>query len=310
MDKKSGQPVYSQEATQNIDKVDIYVFKDDAGTYKWVKTYTTTWTSGTASKTYTVPDNDKLAAGNYRFIAVGINTSGSYTIAATTSTTYSQLYAEIATSGDEYEIFAGNNAAVIGAAQEAQVGIDMTRKVAGFLGYFGNIPADIDGTAVKYLRLKIDKANKAVSLSDGLGNTSASGYNLFEIDLSGQTVTNGLYDGNEIASVTKLPFSQLAGGYLIPVTGVQLTVGLYASDGEPLRTWKVVNGSNQSQYDLVANNLYSLGQKMKAGDTTGGTGDPNDPLADSFMDLQKDQDIVITINKDWETIHSLDIEEE
>ena len=50
------------------------------------------------------------------------------------------MLASIVNSGDESEIFAGSADAEVMAQGGTRVSIEMTRKVAGVLGYFKNVP--------------------------------------------------------------------------------------------------------------------------------------------------------------------------
>lgn len=51
-----------------------------------------------------------------------------------------------------------------------RVSIEMTRKVAGVLGYFKNVPQVLNGSTVKYLRLKVSNSNQQVNLTNGDGD--------------------------------------------------------------------------------------------------------------------------------------------
>ena len=109
------------------------------------------------------------------------------------------------------------------------------------------------------------------------------------------------------AGVVKVPNSQLGGLFLIPVSGVTLTLGLYTADGTVIKEWVVKDSSgNLTTFDIQANHFYSLGMKAKANTTTGEPGDPGDD--DAPVDLLTDQNIVITISPAWELIHNLVIQ--
>ncbi len=304
---KAGTPLYSQEATQHVTRVSIYAFKQNGADYTYAKTYDVSgWTDGLTSKVYTVADSDKLPAGNYKFLVVGRPTADDYTVTAPTAATkFEDLAAKIAATGNESEIFAGWAQAQV-LDNGARVSVTITRKVAGVLGYFKNIPQTLNGNTVKYLRLTVNATNLQTSLSTGLGSVAGTvNYNLINLDLSTQTVTDGLYTGNTITGVTKVANSQLWGAYLIPATGVSLTLGLYSDTDAPIKTWTVKSGSATS-FDILANNFYSLGRKLKV-DTTDGV-DPTDPDDDDDpIDLLSDETITITISPAW-IINYLSIE--
>ena len=83
------------------------------------------------------------------------------------------MLASIVNSGDESEIFAGSADAEVMAQGGTRVSIEMTRKVAGVLGYFKNVPQVLNGSTVKYLRLKVSNSNQQVNLTNGVGINTA-----------------------------------------------------------------------------------------------------------------------------------------
>lgn len=302
-------PVYSQEATQNVSDVMIYAFLQSGSDYVFSKSYTVTnWVVGGSTVRYAVPDNDKLPVGSYRFLVVGRDASDNYTVTTPTvgTTSYSAMMASISAPGNETEIFAGSTDAAI-TDQGVRVSVEMTRKVAGVLGYFKNVPQQLNGSTVQFLRLSISNSQTQVGLHSGMGSSATSvPYNVINIDLSGQSVTGtGVFSGNTVpVTVSKVANSQLSGSYYLPVGAVSMTLGLYDAGGNLIKQWPVVNESNATTFDIVANNFYSLGMKKVAATTDGGTsGDPSDD--DNPIDLLLDQNITITINPAWATIHNL-----
>lgn len=302
---RAGAPIYSQEATQNVTRVNVYAFKSNGTNYLFVKTFNVTgWTLGTTTKVYDVPEADKLAAGSYKFLAVGQDASDNYTITSPDATTkLEDMTASISALGDEYEIFAGVAQAEVTTAG-ARVSVSMTRKVAGVLGYFKNIPQTLDTKTVKYLRLGVSATNMAVNLSTSVGASPSTSYNIIDMNLSGQTVLNGYYTGNDLSGsgVVKVANSQLAGKYLLPVPGVTMTLGLYDESETAIKTWTVLSGGSSS-FDIIANNFYSLGMKAEAGSTGSGGPTPDNPI-----DLSVDDEITITIIPAWDLINYLSIQ--
>lgn len=303
-------PVYSQEASQKVTQVAIHAFKNDGtGSYKFKKTYNVSgWTAGSTFKRYEVASTDTVAPGDYKFLAVGRDATDMYTVTApvANTTTFESMMASVAASGNESEIFAGFTPATVTSEGGSRISIEMARKVAGILGYFKNIPQMINGVTVKFLRLSVSNSNLAVNLSTGVG-TSPVGttYNIIDLDLSGQGVTDGVYNGNDLSgqNVVKLPMSQLGGSFFLPVSGITLILGLYDANGVALKSWTVMDGS-VSNMSILANHFYSLGVKKSTTDTTGGgTPDPGDD--DAPIDLLTDQSIVITINPAWDALHNL-----
>lgn len=305
-------PVYSQEAIQEVERVNVQVFQNNGTDYVYLKTYNVPgWIKGSTFMRFTVPDNDKLAAGDYEFLVVGQEATDNYTLTTPVAgtTKIGDVTATITAPGNESEIFAGLQSAMV-TSEGVRVSMQMTRKVAGVLGYFKNVPAILNNTAVKYLRLTVSNADTKVELANGVGTTpTGTTYNIIDADLSGQTVTaEGVYAGNDLTAqgVVKLVNSQLYGRFLLPVGAVTMTLGLYDTNNNPLKTWTVVDGAS-STLNLTANHFYSLGRKVNKGDTTGGgTPDPGDD--DSAIDLLKDQVIIISIDPNWNTIHNLVIQ--
>lgn len=302
--------VYSQEATQHVTRVSVYAFQNTGSDYVYAKTYEIPgWTDGTAFKRYVVAPADTLPPGDYKFLAVGRDETDMFTVTdPAPSGKYSDMLAIIANSGDETELFAGTATMPV-LENGSRISIEMTRQVAGVLGYFKNIPQVLNGVTVRYLRLGTSNVNQQVNLTTGAGiNTVPTSYNIIDMDLSGQPVENGLYTGNDLSAqgVVKVANSQLSGSFLIPVSGVQLTLGLYDTNGNPLKTWTVKESSGAATHNIEANHFYALGIKAQAGNVNGGTADPNDD--DDPIDLLTDQNIVITISSAWELIHNLVIQ--
>lgn len=302
--------LYGEKPILQVSNVKVYAFQNDGnGNYLYKKTFDITgWTAGMTFQRYTVSNSDLLPVGDYMFLSVGRNSTDIYTITApTASTKFEDMQASINAVGDEEDIYSGNTQVNI-TSDGARVNIDMKRKVAGVLGYFKNVPQEINGTTVRYLRLSVTNANRAVSLSTGAGvPITTSSYNIIDIDLSTQTVSNGVYTGNDLSSknVIKLANTQLDGRYIIPVSGVQLTLGLYDANNNPVKTWNVHNAGNTT-FDIMANNMYALGQKMDPGSVDNKTPDPTDD--DNPIDLLVNQEITVTIIPAWDVINNLTIQ--
>lgn len=308
-------PLYSQEAVQTVENVNVYVFQLAGSDYLYLKTFNIPgWTKGSTFNRYEVPTADMVPAGDYKFLAVGRDLNDSFTLTTLTAgtTKYEDMAASVAAAGNEVELFAGTKQVTV-SGQGMRVPIQMTRQVAGVLGYFKNVPYNIAGTDVKYLRLTVNNSNKSVNLTTSFGTTPTSAsYNIINMDLSGQAKNaDGTYAGNDLNAqgVVKVANSQLSGAYVIPVNNVTLTLGLYDTSGNVLKTWSVVDNT-QSTFNILANHFYSLGTKTQTGNTTGtGTGGGGGtPTPDAPIDLFKDQSISITITPDWTLIHNLVIQ--
>ena len=307
-------PLYSQEAVQKVTDVNVYAFKNNGTDYVYQATYNIpNWTAGTSTKIYQVPSASMAPLGDYKFLAIGRDANDPYTLPALTpATKFQDMEATVSASGNETEIFSGYTPVLL-TAPGTFVNITMVRAVAGVLGYFKNVPAMINGTPVKYLRLSVSNSNQKVNLTTGAGiNTTPAAFNIINLDLSGQTVSNNVYTGNDLSEqgVTKLPNSQLAGSFYIPVGSISMTLGLYDASNNPLKTWVVVS-LGLPLFDILPNHFYSLGMKTYAGTTTGDPSlptNPADPTDDDVaIDLTTDQTIIITIVPNWTLIHYLGI---
>ncbi|MDD6210574.1 MAG: hypothetical protein PUB21_08225 [Bacteroidales bacterium] len=304
--------IYSQEATQHVTNVNVYVFKNNAGNYTYVKTYNIPgWSDPTTFKRYAVADADTVPAGDYKFLAVGRDASDLFTVTTPDSNTkFEDMIASVSASGNESEIFAGSAQATI--AKGSRVSIEMTRKVAAILGYFKNVPQTLDNKTVKFLRLTISNSNQKVNLTTGMEVTGTpASYNIINMDLSTQAVdpSRGVYVGNDLSgqNVVKVTNSQLSGSFIIPVSNATMTLGLYDASNNAIRTWIVKDSQGgTSTFNILANNFYSIGKKVQAGNTNGGTADPGDD--DDPVDLLTDQNIILTINPNWTAIHDLIIQ--
>lgn len=306
-------PVYSQDASQNIATVNVYAFKNDgSGNYTYQKTYAIPgWTNGLAFKRYAVPDADKVPAGDYKFLAIGTDNPNLYTLTSLTvgTTKFDDMMASVTAAGNESEIFAGYSQVQV-LDNGSRISIEMKRKVAGILGYFKNVPQNINGTTVQYLRLTISNSDLNVNLTNGTGSApTGTSYRIMDINVGTQTVSNGVYTGNDLSAqgVVKLANSQLGGTFLIPISGVTMTLGLYDSSSNALKEWVIQDTGGITNLNIVANNFYSLGLKTKVDSTNGGgTPDPTDD--DSAIDLLLDQSIVLTITPTWDALHNLIIQ--
>lgn len=122
-------------------------------------------------------------------------------------------------------------------------------------------------------------------------------------------------------SVVTVPNSILAGRFVIPFVSAvtdqnTLSVELLAADGSTvLKTWDVkVNTSNGGaetglvdayKYDIKRNHFYSIGKKMKSDRIK----DPNipdtDPDEDKAIDLNQDNDIILTLHDSWDVVYDM-----
>jgi hypothetical protein len=313
-------PVNSAEAVQSIADVRIHAFRtyDGGGSFRYIRSWDLSprWSPGATSVTYNVRPDEMVDPGNYRFLAVGMDTPPGYTLPAMTpSTTLYSTVAATLTSPPPVaqEIFSGYRFSVVGTGTQ-NVEITMVRRVAGVLLYVVNVPTAIGTQPTAYLRLTLARSNTVVDItsrpSDAIAPAPASqpGYNIFNIDLRSQGDANndGLWDGSPtVTGVAKLPATTLAGAYVMPARanaadGNTLTLSLVAADGTTtLRSWVVKDRTTYNSYDILPNYLYSIGSKLQ----TATTGD------DAPIDLSRSLSTTATVDPAWGTNSQMVIEQ-
>lgn len=306
----------SATPVNNVSDVNIYVFKEQtagSGTYAWIETLNVSqWSVGLTSYSYSVTDNTPfVGGGKFKFIAVGRTTpTTNYTIAApTTSTLFDNFLATGITYPRQNDIFAGSTGIVdVAEGGTARVSIEMTRKVAGVLGYFSNVPVSVDvngtPTTVGSLGVVVKQVgNTSVNLVTGAGSVPGilSNFGVVGlIDLTAQQNDGFFYAGNNPAGVSVLENTQLGGSFVVPMTAASMEVRLYGTDNSTvLKTWQVVDENNSTTFDLVANHLYSLGIKNSTTSTDG----------DVPINLSQNEVITVTLSPVWNTIHDMNIQE-
>ena len=329
---RGGRPLYSSEALQQVNAMKVYVFKESGSDYVYSEEinggnfgFNNSSAQGTESHSYTLTKN--LTDGKYKFLAVGYEEGYGTTFKALTmtpTTKLSELLLELNAGKNADEVFSGVSDAVTVSetSKSFNVGVKLNRVVAGILGYFKNVPYQIENggkmVQVKHVLVYVVKKGTSAKLAD----RSASGvddnkYTIIDIDMSdySQDGDNNWYDvpakSGEVATVEN---SVLQGAYSLPIAAVTgnntLEVVLTGDDkSTALKTFKVKDVDSY-EFAINANHFYSLGQKKTNDDTNGGDPDP-DPEPDDNddpIDLSKDQIITITVNAKWTAIHDLEIE--
>lgn len=330
---RGGRPLYSSEALQQVNEMNVYVFKKSGDDYVYSEEITddgnfgfsNSTAVGTESHSYTL--TDKLADGTYKFLAVGYEEGYGDTFKALTmapnTTKLSDLLLELNEGQNADEVFSGvsEDVTVSATSTSFNVGVELHRVVAGILGYFKNVPYEIENggkmVRVKHVLVNVIKKGTSAKLAD----RTASGvddnkYTIIDIDMSrySKDGDNNWYavtaQSGDVATVAN---SVLKGAYSLPIATVTgnntLEVVLTGDQGTVLKTFKVKD-ENSYDFAINANHFYSLGQKKTDDDTNGGNPDPGtDPDDnDDPIDLSKDQIITITVNAEWTDIHNLTIE--
>ena len=328
---RGGRPLYSSEALQQVNAMKVYVFKESDGDYVYSEEingsnfgFNNVTAQGTESHSYTL--TDKLADGTYKFLAVGYEEGYGTTFKALTmtpTTKLSELLLELNDSKNADEVFSGvsNDVTVNATSTSFNVGVELHRVVAGILGYFKNVPYQIekDGqmVQVKHVLVNVVKKGTSAKLAGRTANgVGESKYTIIDIDMSTYSNSkdgnnNWYYVAAKSGDVATVANSVLQGAYSLPiaaVTGDNTLEVVLTGDNKStvLKTFKVKD-KDSNEFDINANHFYSLGQKM----TNGGTNGPDpgtDDDDDDPIDLSKDQIITITVNAAWTDIHNLTIE--
>lgn len=326
---RGGRPLYSSEALQQVNAMKVYVFKESGSDYVYSEEinggnfgFNNSSAQGTESHSYTLTKN--LTDGKYKFLAVGYEEGYGTTFKALTmtpTTKLSELLLELNAGKNADEVFSGVSDAVTVSetSKSFNVGVKLNRVVAGILGYFKNVPYQIENggkmVQVKHVLVNVIKKGTSAKLAERTANgVDESKYTIIDIDMSGYSPDE---DNNwytvpaKSGAVATVANSVLQGAYSLPIAAVTgsntLEVVLTGENkGTVLKTFTVKDGDS-NEFAINANHFYSLGQKMTNGGTDGGTPDPGTD-DDDPIDLSKDQIITITVNAAWSTIHDLTIE--
>ncbi len=330
---RGGRPLYSSEALQQVNEMKVYVFKASGDNYVYSEEITddgnfgfnNITAVGTESHSYTL--TDKLADGTYKFLAVGYEEDYGDTFEELTmtpnTTKLSELLLKLKEGQNADEVFSGvsEDVTVSATSTSFNVGVGLNRVVAGILGYFKNVPYEIENggkmVQVKHVLVNVVKKGTSAKLADRTANEVEDKYTIIDIDMTGykKDGNNNWYhvDAQSGGAVATVANSVLKGAYSLPIAAVTdnstLEVVLTGeSTSTVLKTFTVKDGED-TDFAINANHFYSLGQKKTDDGTNGGTPDPGtDGDDDKPIDLSKDQIITITVNANWDTIHNLTIE--
>lgn len=305
-------------------------------------TPTTPGTDVTHQASQTVKLNKLSGDGTYTVVAYGYNTVLDYTVTPGTKDNDS-FTATPLNPTNEAELFAGKKEFVVvnGNVQSgANSEVVLKRQVAGLLAYFKNVPVlhpnpNLAGvpTPVAFVRVYASSQSPSFTFPsvlpiNGTGNNTKAKVLEFNLaTLITDFVTQVANAGTNLTTVFNLPSptgpdapvlvanSMLTGRFLIPFAQVAgnttFTVQLESASNAVLKSWDVVNNAltpNNKIYDVQRNYFYSLGQKVKASSTDGGT--PGTPTTDDDqpIDLSQETVITITVNDAWDMIYNLGID--
>ena len=303
--------------------MNVYAFLNNgSGDYLYTQTVDMIgdYNETTFTATRILADNT-FPAGDYKFLGVGHN-DGYTPTTPTPTTNFNDFSATIAAASNNTKvIFAGNVTQEV-LATGATIEIDISRQVAGIFVYLTDIPTQIGGVDVAYLRLNITDANTSVNLITGDGSVAAgAAYPVISIPLTGQTVdtANNVYAGpGDSDGLDLVPNAQIESAYALPIDAVTMTMVLQDEFSNPLKTWNVVD-SDGGTINLEPNVLLAIGLKNRADSEFG---DDNTPDSETTADdtgtvneddkptsLLTDETITVNVLRDWANVENLTIEE-
>lgn len=168
---------------QHVQTVHLYIFDGTAGSARCVASEEVDWTDkaapdggGTASKEHPVKYDNFTAGQPYTFLAIGLddrsgdtyNLPKAVVVNTTTLAGAKAILAAGKTKADiaVSELFGGSTVLTPNDESKVTGAIDLYRRVAGVMGWFKNIPRQVNGTDVASLRIELYKAqNKSIWLS-------------------------------------------------------------------------------------------------------------------------------------------------
>ena len=342
---RGARPVTSSEAANNVDKVEVKLYRLVESNYSLVSEtengqtiyeQDVTWTEKT--KTVNIPLKH-LAQGSYKLVARGYNSTPSTAVSfeeGTPSTTINWTATQ--STGDIEEVFAGELDITVdaeGKITSSDKTLTMNRRVAGFLAYFKNIPTKVNEKVVKSVR--VVASNKATkydiiggTLASYTANPSSATVNgldapavatetvLCSFDMSSATNWKDGAPSDESYTFTtddnQVDNSVLDGGFIVPfgkVSGKNTLRVELVGDGEGasavLKTFNVkMPTSYETSYDIYVNHFYSIGHKTSSSGTEGP--DPDEPDPDKPVDLGSEEEIILSLSDAWDVVNDMVID--
>ena len=339
---RGARPVTSSEAANNVDKVEVKLYRLVESNYSLVSEtengqtiyeQDVTWSNGT--KTANIPLKH-LAQGSYKLVARGYNNSTATAVTFYEGTPSTSInWTATQSTGDIEEVFAGELDITVnaeGKITSSDKTLTMNRRVAGFLAYFKNIPTKVNEKVVKSVR--VVASNKATKY-DIIGGTlvgytpSSSSATVNGLDASAEgketvlcefqmsEATNWKSGSPTDASYTfttddnQVDNSVLDGGFIVPFGKVSgkntLRVELMAAGtgaDEAVKTYTVkMPTSYETSYDIYVNHFYSIGHKTSSSGTEGP--DPGDPDPDKPVDLGSEEEIILSLSDAWDVVNDM-----
>lgn len=339
---RGARPVTSSEAANNVDKVEVKLYRLVESNYSLVSEtengqtiyeQDVTWSNGT--KTANIPLKH-LAQGSYKLVARGYNNSTATAVTFDEGTPSTSInWTATQSTGDIEEVFAGELDITVdaeGKITSSDKTLTMNRRVAGFLAYFKNIPTKVGEKVVKSVR--VVASNKATkydiiggTLAGYTANPSSDTVNgldapevavenvLCEFQMSDATNWNSGAPRDDSYTFTtdanKVENSVLDGGFIVPFGKVSSKntlrvelVGDGVGQAGVLKTFQVkMPTSYETSYDICVNHFYSIGHKTSSSGTEGP--DPGTPDPDKPVDLGSEDEIILSLSDAWDVVNDM-----
>lgn len=330
------------ENLQHVEKVYLYIFDGttDEVTYKSCKELSWPTPGEVNYKGITRRYSITLASGNYTFLAIGLDDKSGATYNLPTAiaqgSTLADAKATLAsgkTKEDiaQSELFAGHVTASIKESGNDPVTITLYRRVAGVMGWFKNVPANVAKIQIS-LYTGQNKQGYLIKQTEGTedpsGITNPNNFKDFITAPISAAEENKILVSINVPTGTTAEQVLSGGSYVLPAaapikiepddtyqdedprvgTEYTLRVELIGADGTTIRTQRVKMNKEDDLYipdifdggtgiiggfdpggpfrfPIVANRFYGIGTALAPIDLGGGG-----------------EDIVITVNPDWEVI--------
>lgn len=335
---RGGRPLWSSEALQQVQYMNLYIFKDDKGTYKYDKEITGGNNFGfndagnavNSDEPHSYTLTTKLEAGaKYKILAVGYEEGYNATFKTlsltTGTTTLAQAKIELAESVNAAdEMFSGVTKEIdlSTGTTSFNVNVELKRVVAGVLGYFKNVPYQLENNGalvqVKHILVQVAKKGTSALLETRAASEASDGYTtIIDILLTGSKDGNNNWYANTTDPASGVQIeanSFLKGAYSLPiaahVSNATLRVVLTGEQTSTiLKEYPVVMDGSNNKFALDANSIYMIGHKSKADGTDGDDdnpgGDTPDDKDDDPVDLSKEQILNIKVIAGWDKKYDL-----
>ena len=295
---------------KDVKDVYLYVFEGTGSEAECILSEDVDWKGDISQQHWISTD---LNAGIYTFLAVGVDDKAGevYGLTDKYNGTLGECLAKLAQGKGKSDmaraqIFAGQTTQTVAVEDDVvEVGVTLTRKVAGVLAYLRNIPVSPEkggasSVKVKSLRLSLcsnQNTQMPMWTEEGKENYGSEPLNnsnvLFDIDLAAAGYTEGeLYfekPGIDENGLQTLDNTLLLGAYLLPLKNetqestlkLELIGNYTDMEGEhkdvPVKTYTITHTDETEEgeqttsgiFNIEENKLYCIGKKLSDGSTDG-----------------------------------------